>query len=304
MSLGAQRRGWWSTRRPGRRLSGVSRLVPAVVLLTAVALAGCAPSDAPSTLPEGVSAILVQQRADVAVREAQVQVRNDRSDAITVGAVELADPRFDGVAVRAVNRESSLAAGASVNVRVALPPMDCDADDGGMPRLTLDLVIDGEPVQASSDIADELGFLPGLHARECLGEALAEVAAVEPIAFTPSPAGEPATLRLAITPTGEGGEARIEAVQSTPLLMFDADAATAYDIGLAIDGDGAASVLEIPLVPQRCDPHVVQEDKRGTVFTFTVEVDGVAGSVDIAAPPEMKARMLNWVADSCGFGAG
>jgi hypothetical protein len=274
----------------------VSLSIPALVLTL---LAGCAPGD-DGGLPEGVSATLVQQRSDVAERQIQLRVRNDSDAAITVGDVSLDDDRFDGSGTRVVARESSLAAGASVDVRVALPPMDCAAPDEGAPRATLHLVIDGEPVTASSEVADALDALPGIHARECLGERLSAVAAVEVTGFDAAPAGEPGMLHLAVAPTG-AGSARLVSIDPTPLLTYSDGPAAPY----ALDREVGArpEVIDIPLVPQRCDPHVVQEDKRGTIFTVHVEVDGSEGEVDLAASADLKARLLTWVATWCGFGS-
>lgn len=263
--------------------------------------AGSAP-DA-TVLPEGISATLIQQRSDVAEREMQVRIRNDRDDGITVGDVSVADDRFEGIAARAVDRESSLAAGASVDVRVVLPPMRCGSGHEGMSTVTLHLVIDGSDITASAPVDDALDVLPGIHARECLGEALAEVAELELVEFVPSPPGEPAHIHLQVTPTS-AGRARIVSVQSTPLLTFDGDdPTTEHPIGLEIGPRSEQVTLEIPLVPQRCDPHVVQEDKVGTVFVFDVEVEGVAGRITLPAPPEMKSTILTWVADWCDFGS-
>ena len=64
------------------------------------------------------------------------------------------------------------------------------------------------------------------------------------------------------------------------------------------------TTVHLPLVPLRCDPHAVQEDKRGTVFNVEVELDGEPGLVQVAATEDMRGRILTWVADWCGFGEG
>jgi hypothetical protein len=257
-------------------------------------LAGCA---APTTgLPDGVTASLSQQRSDVASRQAQVRISNETDAAIEVGAVSVTDPRFDGAAVRVVDRTSSLAAGASVDVRVQLPPMDCEAPDDAASTLSVVLTVEGIEETATADLPDTLGFLPALHVRECLAHALAEVADVRLAAFVP--AGETASLELAVTPTGEGA-ATLVALHPTPLLMYGRGAEL-HPIGVEVGAE--PTTVRVPLVPQRCDPHVVQEDKRGTIFTFDVVVDGVEGSIDIPADADMKGRMLTWVAEACGFG--
>lgn len=276
-----------------------------LALAAAALLAGCGGAGAePDGLPPGVEVSLVQQRSDVAARQAQVRVRNDGDAPVTLGAVEVADPRFDGVAARVVDRATTLAPGRGVDVRVQLPPMDCAAPDAATTTIAMEVEVGDTAYRAESDIADPLGFLPELYARECLADALAEVATVSISGFTPAPAGRVGALVLSIEPTGSG-TARLEAVDSTPLLMYAAGAPPApHPLGIDIGPAASASTVEIPLVPQRCDPHVVQEDKRGTIFTVDAIVGDVQGEVDIPAPPEMKARMLSWVAQWCGFGGG
>ncbi|MGP3533790.1 hypothetical protein ACTU3I_03270 [Microbacterium sp. RD1] len=286
----------------GRRSTRAARGVTAVLMLTA--LAGCAawapsapPTAAPAGLPATVTVSLVQLRADVAARQAQVQIRNGGEEAVRVAGVEVRDRRFDGVAERVVARESVIPAGGAVDVRIQLPPMDCAAPAEGDSTAVLTL----DEVEVEAPIVDTLGFLPALHARECLAVRLGEVAAIEIDSFTPGAAGQAGSLQLAVTPTGSGS-AHLGAVDSTPLLMYALDGrASPYDLAVDIGPDSPASTIVIPLVPQRCDPHVVQEDKRGTIFTIDVTVGDTAGEIDLAAPPDLKARMLAWVAEWCGF---
>lgn len=277
------------------RLSGTPSSAAAGVLCIA-ALAGCAgPAPQRPGLPEGVEVRLVQLRADVAPRQAQVEIVNGTDEPIDVGRVSVSDPRFAAAAVRVLDRASTVAPGATVHVRVQLPAVDCAAADAAAPTASIEL--NGDTVTA--EIPDVLGFLPALHARECLAESLAEVADVQLAAFTP--AGSTASVDVEVVPTGRG-TATLVAVHPTPLLMYAPGAAAVHPIGVDIGAD--PTVVRLPLVPQRCDPHVVQEDKRGTIFTFDVVVDGADGSIDIPADPDMKARMLSWVAQACGFGTG
>jgi hypothetical protein len=284
----------------------------AAALAAALLLAGCSAADpsasAPSAgapsgdaLPDGVTVSLVQLRADVASRQAQVQIVNGTDAPLAVGAVRVLDPRLDGAAERAVPGDSRIAPGQTLDVRVQLPAVDCDAPDAATPTVAVEL--DGGEVRVSVD--DTLGFLPPLHARECLAENLATVAALELASFSPAPPGGLGAVVLSVTPTGADGTVHLGAVDSTPLLMYAPDAPAApHALDVDVTAASGPAGITIPLVPQRCDPHVVQEDKRGTIFTIDVSVDGVSGEIDLAAPADMKARMLTWVAQWCGFGAG
>ena len=118
--------------------------------------------------------------------------------------------------------------------------------------------------------------------------------------------GLPCTAR--IVPTGEAA-ADVIGIQTTNLLTFgDApgDTADTFPIDVAI-GAGATSTptsVHLPLVPLRCDPHAVREDKRGTIFTLEVRVGGELGEIELAASEDMRGSILTWVSNWCGFGSG
>jgi hypothetical protein len=275
----------------------VSAVVP-VLLLT-----GCARGDvAPPPLPDDITVSFVQLRSDVASRQAQVEVHNGTDEAIEVGTVTVTDPRFDGAATRVFDRTSKVPAGSTVDIRIQLPDMDCDATDGEM---TVQLAMIGATDDLrEAPLPDQLDVIAPLHERECRAQALAKAADVSIASFTPSPSGTPADLVLEIVPTGEGS-AHILDIQDTNLLTFAGTQPVGYPIDVTVaPGDTEATSVHLPLVPLRCDPHAVQEDKRGTVFTFDVEIEGEPGTVEIASSEDMRGEILTWVADWCGFGSG
>ena len=276
------------------------------VLAAAVALSGCTTdgtTDAsPPALPDGVTVDLRQLRSDVAARQAQVTVMNGSDQTLTVGAVEVHDPRFDGLGVRVVDRESRISAGGSVSIRVQLPPAACPGDDQATASVTLDWSTADAAGTATSDLPDPLEFVPPLHERECRASALAAAADLTLSSFTPSPEGSPAVLTLTIAPAGNSA-AVIDGIHMTNLLAWPDTPGLVRTIGAEVRaGDTEPIQVELPLVPARCDPHVVQEDKRGTVFTLDVEIDGSKGTIELPASEEMRGRILTWVAQWCRFG--
>ncbi len=284
------------------------RLAAALIALgAAAALSACAqpPEDvAPPPLPEGVTVALVQWRSDVAARQAQVEVHNGTAEPIEIGDVAVTDPRLADVATRVIDKVSMVPAGGTVDIRIQLPEVSCAVFEGAS-TVQLTFLERGFDDRREAPLPDKLGFLAPLHERECRAQALAAVAAVTLTSFEPSPPGAAADLVMEIVPTGDAA-ARIAAVQSTNLLTFGDLAPRRFPIDVAITAENTApTTVHLPLVPQRCDPHVVQEDKRGTVFNIEVELDdGEPGLVQVAASEAMRARILNWVADWCGFGEG
>ena len=298
--------------RPDRRRCARPAALTAVLTVSAALIVGCsAPvgeADPPTAaLPDGVSVQLVQLRSDVAARQAQVQVHNSTDADLTIGSLSVSDPRFTEPAARVLDRESRVPAGGTVDIRIQLPPMDCSApaDDESSVQF-VSSAEDGQ-VRVEAPIDDPIGFLQRLYERECRAQTVADAAALSLASFAPSPAEEPADLVLEIAPTGEDA-VRIVGIQTTNLLTFDMTAgstAGTFPIDVAVGvGDTRATSVHLPLVPFRCDPHAVQEDKRGTIFTIEVELDGVPGEIELAASEDMRGSILTWVANWCGYGSG
>ena len=129
----------------------------------ALALAACAPGtttadSTPVGLPEGVTAQLVQLRSDVAARQAQVELHNGSDLDLTIGSLAVSDPRFEGDATRVLERDSLVRAGATVDIRIQLPEVDCDAPDDGVSTLAFTYSADEGPQQTETPIADPLGL--------------------------------------------------------------------------------------------------------------------------------------------------
>lgn len=311
-----------ASRRKGP-LRGVRRTFPwsyvrgAVVTALTFALVACAgpppTPDAPTTLPAGISASLIQLRSDVATRQAEVRVVNGTDSAIELGKVSVSDPRFTVAATRVVDRRSTVLPGGSVDVRIQLADVDCSVGDDAESTVTLHYASadaptgNGTDAAATAPLPEAIEFLAALHQRECVEQGAQAAASVAFGAFTPSPAGSPAQLELVVTPNPQAGrdapDLTIRGIRETNLLTFPALDAGAYPLEITQSGAArAAATTVLPLRPARCDPHAVQEDKRGTVFRLMVTLDGVDGSFDVAAEPDLRGRILTWVAAWCGYG--
>lgn len=292
--------------RPRRDRRGALAAAVAGVLAFSgcAATPGTAPGPGTATIPAGVTVELAQLRADVAPRQAQVRVLNESDEQLLIGEVLVQDARFDGPATRVVaGRTSTVPAGGGVDIRVQLPPVACEAPDEGQPVVVLEIIEESGAREVEASASDPLGFVAPLHARECLRERLADAATLAFTGFQESAPGEPAALELTVTPAG-GAAATIAGVQGTNLLDFGAATVHgAFPLDLEIaEGDETPIVAELPIAPFRCDPHAVQEDKRGTIFDVRVEVAGEPGEIELFVGEELRGRILSWVAAWCGFG--
>lgn len=268
-------------------------------MAAALALTGCAAADAADGLPPGVTVELTQLRSDVAERRMQVRVQNATETVIEVHSVTVADRRFAEAAQPLIDRATTISAGRTVALPVQLAPAACAAPAAVDVTVTLTYRAGGSVRTTTVAAREDFPFLADLHARECLAASVAATADLSLGQFTPSAPGEPATLALEIAQASGDADVRLVAIRETNLLSYrQQDAvATAYPLDHAVGG--AAESIALPLVPARCDPHAVQEDKRGTVFTLDVEVDGRSGRIQLAASPELRADILTWVTTWC-----
>lgn len=270
------------------------------------ALAGCDTSGgddfAPVPLPDGVTVEFVQLRSDAAARQGQVRVHNDTDEAIRIGEVVVVDSGYPGGATRVnAGRTSTIAPDATVDIRVQLPQADCEATQGDT-RVWLELFEAGGSVAAL--LPDPLDVLGPLHERECRAARVTDAVALSFSSFTASAPGEPARLTLTAVPTGKA-TATIGGIRTTNLLTFAGlGGSDAYPIGLEVDPSTPVDQIDIalPVFPLRCDPHAVQEDKRGTIFSLEVVVGGGAGEIELAASEDLRGDILTWVGQWCGFG--
>ncbi|MFE1644803.1 hypothetical protein ACFM35_04395 [Microbacterium sp. P01] len=301
----------------GRCAGHRAALSSVAVSVLAVALTACAPLGAPAPvqsatageLPAGIDVELYQLRSDVADRGAQVRIVNDSADDLVVSRITFVDDWFIAPSVR--ERTSMIAAGRTVDLRIALAESACDDEPDAADRtsrVTVEFTVGGTapgPSRAATvDVADPLGFTELVHEKECLRHDLAQLAVLKWASFTASEPPAPARLELAVTSADDGGgTGQLTRIETTNLLQFG-DLPAPFPLGIALPLDDGETRLTVPLLPLRCDPHAVMEDKRGSVFNVGVEVDGISGVVEVAASEQIRGEILRWVSEWCGFGPG
>lgn len=77
-------------------------------------------------------------------------------------------------------------------------------------------------------------------------------------------------------------------------------ATSPYPLGVTLTPSSVAErAITIPIVPARCDPRAVQEDKRGTVFTLEIGLDGERQTIELYGGDDMRGDILAWVSEWC-----
>ncbi|WP_199421780.1 hypothetical protein [Actinotalea solisilvae] len=253
-----------------------------------------------------------QGRASWAGRVVQVRVVNGGDAPVPVRTAALTTTAVEGTAVSDPGRGRDVPPGRHRDFSVPLGPPVCGP--GAAVPVVASVVLelgaadeDGraspatrtEPLVAS----DPQGHLERIHAEDC---AAATVRAaldvrVDGLSTEQTPGGLLAVLRLTVTPVAGGPAAGVTSVDGTILLGpvvagVPADAWAPSELAAPLTGP--VTVL-LPARANRCDPHAVAEDKRGTFLGLHATVGGVPQHVVHVGVDE--GLVHDYVAAACGW---
>ncbi|CAA9413885.1 MAG: hypothetical protein AVDCRST_MAG35-1594, partial [uncultured Quadrisphaera sp.] len=263
--------------------------------LALAALAGCAapPAPAPAAEPPALSGAFGQSRSQLEPRLAKATLTLAEGAApVEVTALQLLVPGFTPAAPTA--KDSRFTPGRTIALPAPYGEPDCAADPAGAPVEAV-LTVRGapEPVRlALDDPSDRAG---GLHEREC---AAARVAELAPLAWQEgwATAGAGPDLvsvgRLDVGPVTGDAPVTVEALGTTTLFGYEA----ALPVTVA---PGERATLEVRLVPARCDPHAVAEDKQGFAPPVDLRVGDEALSARAWVPLEQRRVALDALTARC-----
>ncbi|MFE5334916.1 hypothetical protein ACFQ8E_03290 [Isoptericola sp. NPDC056573] len=297
--------------------------------LAVVATACTSPGDDVAPLPSGVaqglSAELRQDRTQYADHRAKVHVVNGSESTVTLLGGSLDAPGYGPSSADGAVRARTLAPGAGRDLRLRLGEVDCDAEPpaalSGADAQTTPVAtatvrvaaggsspgVDGAGAGTAVEVevTDPLARLAAVHAEVCAERLVATGVTLRVTdvrtATVPTPDGDApgGRITLAVEPVAGGPEVRLVEISGTTLLSPAAGTAWTGD-DLVGQADGQV-VLDV--VPARCDPHVVAEDKRGTFLPVHAEVDGAPQPVIyVPMTDQQRAATYDLVHDACGWG--
>ena len=108
-----------------------------------------------------------------------------------------------------------------------------------------------------------------------------------------------------ISMVGNEGVVTVDAISSTTLLnpaRPDGIGVNRLELGVEVSAAGPPEI-RVPIVPNRCDPHALAEDKIGTRMPLYLTLsDGTSGRLVLAASDELRAQMYAFYSAYCGLG--
>ncbi len=265
------------------------RMIRALAVLCSAVLVGglaaCGSEPEQKPLPSAIVMHVDQSRLERKTRHVFVRVENDTKVRLTIAGFTLTSPRFDRVMWKG---DESIAPGLQTDLEFTMPPTRCGKDLGATVKLTYRYGDSGERVSAgkADDPYEAIGLLMD---RDCARNTLAEAADLR--VGTPTVVGVGATsvlhLPVTLTPTGKRSDLRFGGFESTPLFRQGDDSPVNVDQPIS-STEPTHLVMEV--VPARCDPHALAEDKVGRLFGMVVLAPGLPKDSSFYLPLDEAQR--------------
>lgn len=276
------------------------------VTLVAAALSACGrESDhepvAPATadLPAGLTAYVDQGRVDRVGRTSFVRLVNDDDTTVAVTRAEISSDRFDEVVwtgEKEVVNEGDL--------RFTMPPGRCGTGSDADVVLTY-RVGDGPLVVSTTRATDRYGAIGLLLDRDCARQRMEEAADVVIGDDRVVGAGLRSVFELPVTfaATGTHEEVAFAGFEGTVLFRTVPPTPVWESVDPVPLVAGAREETVLRLVPTRCDPHALAEDKVGTLLGVHVVEPGLTDGASYFLPisDETRADLRRFFSTHCGL---
>ncbi|MFE6508283.1 hypothetical protein ACFVDI_12955 [Nocardioides sp. NPDC057767] len=272
----------------------------AAVLLLGPILAACG-TDEPqkSEWPDGLTAYLDQTRLQRNTGEAFVRLINDTGSSIEVSRLEVSSDRFR--------------AGWKGSEPVD-PEMDFDFDmprgkcgEGGDADLTItwrETGVAGEWRTSTGTAEDRYANIDRLLDRDCAERTLTEAAEITVGEPRVEGEGKRSVFVLPVTfaPTEKAPEVTFAGWEGTVLFQLAAETPT-WPRSAPHPMTGEPTTLELRVLPARCDPHALADDKVGSLFRVHVGGPGVPEEAAYFLPlsKPQKAALYDFLPGHCGW---
>ena len=276
------------------------RAALALILLLPLAACGGGGEDV-AAVPKGVTFRVEQARQDLQGRHFQLQVVNRGDQPITVSSAKVTSGRLDK-ASRYVG-PATISAGGTVNLTMSMAPASCPTKKSGAgidatAQVTY-RVGDGEERTSVVRPKDHYGSVALFMKRDCAESTIGDLRVDETFAVRGTGRDSVLEVGMTFTARDKGGPVQVGPVDGTTLLK--PAPGTNIDLELVAGSGAHHEVLEI--IPNRCDVHVVAEDRTGATMPLHVDsVQSGKASFFLRFTEQQKKQIFDFVAKHCGFG--
>lgn len=265
-------------------------------VLSVLALAACSNGSSTVGVPKGVTFRVEQARQDLQNRNFEMQVVNRSSQPITVSRVELTSTRLKRASI--YHGPATIGPGATTNLTFAMSTASCGKGIQATARLRYQVGTD-DPVTSVVHPSDHDGSVALFMKRDCAQHSLAKTV-IDP-KFERLGTGPDSVLRIGVTftPRTSGGPVAIGPLDGTTLLK----PSPGSNIQHTVVAGAAPYHAYVDLIPNRCDVHVVAEDRTGAAMPLhaTSKQAGQAFFY-LKFDEAQKQQIYDFIASHCEFG--
>lgn len=267
-----------------------------VLVLLAGSLTACSGEVLVQPAPDGIVVDIDQSRVLRKTRLVFLRVHNDTDQQLTVASFRLTSPRFETVSWTG---PEDVGAGYEADLEFQMPRGGCG--EGIDAQVTIDYSIGDQRLRSTLRPDDVYGAATSFLDRDCAELTLAQAADLTLGDVTVSGAGRNSVLSLPIRvrPTGGRDDVVLRGFDST-VLFAQADGSD-DQIDLPVTGDPFDLVMKV--IPARCDPHALGEDKVGTLIPVQVKAPGLPdnSSFYLQIGAERRSAMFRFFGQYCGL---
>ena len=269
-----------------------------VPLLFVMGLLGACGGRETVPAPRGVTFQLEQTRQDLQGRRFQLQVVNEGREDMTVERIDFESGRLDEPA--RYEGPATILAGTKVNLTMTMPRARCGTGLDATVRIRYSWG-DGETVTSTARPGDHFGGVERFMKRDCAERSIGRIDVDDRLVVRGK--GEKATLGIGVTftPPRSGDPVHLADVGGSTLLAPAGPDATTIDRDLEPGGEPVRA--DLTFVPNRCDVHVVAEDRTGGILPLRVESEAFGATpVYLRFDQSQRTQIFDYLADRCGFG--
>lgn len=262
----------------------MSRLLLLALLLGA--LTACSDEIETTPLPDGIAAHIDQSRMERKGREVFLRVENDTAKPITITAFTLTSPRFKTVEWTG---DDEIGPTYEADLEFDFPRGRCGTDIDATVEMTY-RIGDGDLQRSTTKAADPYDSAALFADRDCAESTLTKAADIEVGDPQVVGVGRDSVLQVPVelTPTGRTTGVRFRGFAST--VLFKQTDASPADVDVPLDAADPVTTQVLTVIPSRCDPHALAEDKVGTLFGVAVEAPGLAADSSFYLPLSKPQR--------------